>query len=85
MRSVFTDLPARREMLDGDTTKVLANVIELSDQPFQGGTTLKAQYLSRLSIQRRTMALNIVDIDPDIHYIPVHRRLLIALRGLSTT
>ena len=60
-----------------DTTKVLANVVELPDQSLQGRATLKAQDLSRLSIQRRTMVLNIVDIDPDIHYIPAHRRLLI--------
>jgi hypothetical protein len=64
--------------LEFDTAKVLANLLELSDQSLQRGTTLKAQDLSRLSIQRRTVVLNIVDINPDINYMPVHRRLLIA-------
>jgi hypothetical protein len=45
--------------------------------PAEDPILLKAQYLSRLSIQRRTVVLNIVDIDPDISYIPVQRRLLV--------
>jgi hypothetical protein len=64
--------------LEFDTAKVLANLIELSDQSLQGRATLKTQDLSRLSIQCRTVGLNIVDIDPDINYIRAHRRLLIA-------
>jgi hypothetical protein len=39
--------------------------------------SLSAKWHAR-PILGRTVVLNIVDIDPDIHYIPVHRRLLIA-------
>ena len=39
---------------------------------------MKAQNLSRLPVQRRTVILDIVDIDTNTHFFLIRRRLLIA-------
>ena len=59
------------------TTKVNPHVLQLSDRPVQPQPTLKAQNLSRLPVQRRTVDLNVIDIDTNTHYILIHGRLLI--------
>jgi hypothetical protein len=51
-------------------------LFQLREQPLQGRPALKIDDFARLLVEGRAMVLGIVDIEADVEYVPVHRRLL---------
>jgi hypothetical protein len=55
--------------------KLLPNPDKLSQQPLQRGSAFEVEKLPRGFVQRSTVVLRIVDIQADMDYFFVHRRL----------
>ena len=49
--------------------KMPLHPLELPYQAFQGRTTVKIQHFTGTRIQRAPVVADIIDIDPDIHYV----------------
>ena len=57
-------------------SEVTLQLTQLGKLPFQRGSTAEIDDLATLSVEGRAMVLGVVDIEADVEYVLVHRRLL---------
>jgi hypothetical protein len=62
--------------LDRAAPEMTLQLIQLGKQPFQRGSAAEIDDLTGLSVEGRAMVLGVVDIEADVEYVLVHRRLL---------
>ena len=61
---------------DRTAPEMTLQLIQLGKQPFQRGSAAEIDDLTGLSVEGRAVVLGIVDIEADVEYVLVHRRLL---------
>jgi hypothetical protein len=59
--------------------KLLADLGQLPQQTLEGGPAFEMEKLTGRFIQGSTVVLRIIDIQADMDYFPVHRRLRLLL------